>query len=309
MALKIKCLSDALRIRKIEERIASEYPKGKFRCPTHLSIGQELNASMVCAFLGNEDLAISTHRSHAHYLAKGGDLRSFIAELFGLPSGCSKGYGGSMHLQDVSRGFMGSIAIVGSSIPIGVGLGIGLRMKKPETISVVFLGEAATEQGVFLESLNIAALWNSPTVFVCEDNLYSVYTPPKSRVTELRSLQSLVESQGVKYYECTRSDFDQNFLTIEGAIKETRMSMKPSFILIPSYRFLEHCGPNDDSGLGYRTKEEVEYFRSIDLLEATSSKLISNETLVKFLASCELEISQVFQDCELEYNSLKTTHS
>ena len=159
------------RIRLVEEAIASKYSEEKMRCPVHLSIGQEAIAVGVCANLTNEDLVLSTHRAHAHFLAKGGNLRSMIAEIYGKEAGCSKGRGGSMHLIDRKVGFEGSTAIVGNTIPIGVGLGLSLKLDSKDAISVIFCGDGSTEEGVFYESVNFAATKNLPVLFVCENSL------------------------------------------------------------------------------------------------------------------------------------------
>src|SRR3990167_9152776 len=146
----------AMRIRMVEEEISRRYGEKKMRCPVHLSIGQELNASTVCQYLTKDDQMVSTHRGHAHYLAKGGSLEKFIAELYGKTTGCSGGLGGSMHLCDRSVGFLGSTSIVGGTIPIGVGLAFSNKLQRKENIVVVCMGDAAIEEGIFWESWNFA---------------------------------------------------------------------------------------------------------------------------------------------------------
>ena len=163
------------RIRSVEEEISKRYSEGKMRCPTHLSIGQEAVPAAFSQIVSKKDYTVSSHRGHAHYLAKGGNLNSMIAEIYGKRSGCSNGKGGSMHLMDLSVNFMGTTAIVGNSIPIGVGLGLSAKTKKTKQISFIFFGDGAVEEGVFYESINFAATKKLPTIFVCENNLYSVY--------------------------------------------------------------------------------------------------------------------------------------
>ena len=185
--LKERLYIEMYRIRAVEEMIAFKYPEGKMRCPTHLSIGQEAVPAAYSLLINNSDFAVSTHRGHAHYLGKGGDLKSMIAEIYGKKTGCSKGKGGSMHLIDLNVNFMGTSAIVGNSIPVGVGLGLSIELNKTDQISCIFLGDGAIEEGVFYESLNFAAVRNLPILFICENNLYSVYSPlsvrqPKNRI-------------------------------------------------------------------------------------------------------------------------------
>ena len=157
---KILFFKKMLRIRKIEEEIAKRYSENQMRCPTHLSIGQEAVPVVASYFLDCRDLAVSTHRGHAHYLAKGSDLKKMIAEIYGKKTGCSGGKGGSMHLIDLDSGFMGTSAIVGNSIPLGVGLGFSQHLKKTKNITCIYFGDGAIEEGSFYEAVNIASLKN-----------------------------------------------------------------------------------------------------------------------------------------------------
>ena len=181
------------RIRAVEERIAKEYPNGEMRCPVHLSIGQEAVSAIHQLLAKQSDFAVSTHRGHAHYLSKGGDLKAMIAEIYGKKTGCSNGKGGSMHLIDLSVNFMGTSAIVGNSIPVGVGLGFAAKLSGLGNISYIFLGDGAVEEGLFYESVNFAATKKLPVIFICENNLYSVYSPLKVRQPEGRKIFQMVE--------------------------------------------------------------------------------------------------------------------
>jgi len=193
-----KLLFQMKRIRLIEEEIARRYPAGFMRCPTHLSVGQEGVAAAAGLALSREDLAVSGHRAHAHYLAKGGSLKAMLAEIYGKASGCSGGKGGSMHLIDESVGFMGSTAIVGGTVPVGVGLAYGVKVKRSNQVSCVFHGDAVVETGVFFESVNFAALKKLPVLFICENNLYSVYSPLNVRQPDGRSIAAMVSGLGIK---------------------------------------------------------------------------------------------------------------
>lgn len=153
------------RTRSIEEEIAKRYHEGRMRCPTHLSVGQEAVPAAFSQLVQKKDFAVSSHRGHAHYLAKGGNLKSMIAEIYGKKTGCSKGKGGSMHLIDLSVNFMGTSAIVGNSIPIGVGLGLSAKIKKTKQISFIFFGDGAIEEGVFYESINFATVKKTSCYF------------------------------------------------------------------------------------------------------------------------------------------------
>ena len=195
-----------LRIRCVEEKIAERYPEGKMRCPTHLSIGQEAVPVAVSCVLNKKDFAVSTHRGHAHYLAKGGSLKKMIDEIHGKESGCSKGKGGSMHLIDKDVSFMGTSAIVGNSIPLGVGLGLSAKLKSTNQISCIYLGDGAIEQGVFYESINFAILKKLRVLFICENNLYSVYSPLSVRQPKNRKISHMVNGMGINSLECDGND-------------------------------------------------------------------------------------------------------
>jgi len=196
-ALCRRLLHSMVRIRLVEEAIAASYAGQQMRCPVHLSIGQEAVAAGVGAALRPEDQAMSGHRSHAHYLAKGGDLNAMIAEIYGKDTGCCRGRGGSMHLVDPAAGFMGAVPIVGSTIPIAVGLAFANRLLKRDRVTAAFFGEGATEEGVFHESANFASLHRLPIVFVCENNLYSVYSPMSVRQPAHREVFQLAAGHGI----------------------------------------------------------------------------------------------------------------
>ncbi|HVX64087.1 MAG TPA: thiamine pyrophosphate-dependent dehydrogenase E1 component subunit alpha, partial [Pirellulales bacterium] len=186
-----------LRIRLIEEGIAAHYAEQQMRCPVHLCIGQEAVAAAVCERLDRADQALSTHRAHGHYLAKGGDLRAMLAEMHGKATGCASGMGGSMHLIDLEAGFLGAAPIVGSTIPIAVGVAFGVSMRRERRVVVAFFGEGATEEGAFHEALDFAALKRLPVLFVCENNLYSVYSPLAVRQSQGRKVHRLAQAHGV----------------------------------------------------------------------------------------------------------------
>lgn len=255
--LKINLFKKIYKIRKVEERISEEYSKNEIRCPVHLSIGQEAVAAGVCLNLAKNDEIISTHRSHAHYLAKGGNLNSMIAEIYGKVDGCAKGIGGSMHLQDLKAGINGSVPIVGSTIPIGVGIAFSNKIKKKKNIVTIFFGEGATEEGVFYESLNFAGIQKLPNLFICENNLYSVYTGLRNRQSKSRSLKKIAESNNILYFKEDGNDAIKVYNLITRVIKSIKQKKKPALVEFYTYRWLEHCGPNWDDHLNYRPKGEL----------------------------------------------------
>ena len=263
-----------LRIRMVEERIAELYPEQEMRCPVHLSIGQEAIPVGVCAHLKKTDIVFSAHRAHAHYLAKGGDLKAMIAELYGKETGCAMGKGGSMHLVDLKAGFFAAVPIVGSTIPIATGVAWGFKMKKANNITVVFLGDGATEEGVFFESMDFASLKSLPILFVCENNFYSVYSNLQVRQAQNRDICKLSESHGIKSYKGNGNDVKNVYNLAEKAINYINNNKSPAFLEFETFRWLEHCGPNWDDELNYREDGEL-----LKWMEACPLKSFENEIL------------------------------
>src|SRR5918912_988627 len=170
-----------LRIRRVEEEVARVYPTDKIKSPVHLSIGQEAVSVGVCAALRPDDVVFGTYRGHALYLAKGGDLKAMVAELYGRATGCTRGKGGSMHLVDPEAGVMGTSAVVGTTIANAAGYAYALKLRGSEAAVVSFFGDGATEEGVFAETLNFAVLKRLPVLFVCENNGYAIHTHQSRR--------------------------------------------------------------------------------------------------------------------------------
>ena len=268
-----RMLGAIMRIRMIEERIKVLYAEQEMRCPTHFSIGQEAVAVGVCAHLTREEPITSAHRSHAHYLAKGGDLKAMLAELYGKATGCAAGKGGSMHLIDLAAGFLGAVPIVGSTIPIGVGAALASVLQGSPALSVIFFGDAATETGVFHESLNFAAVHKLPVVMVCENNLYSVLSPLSCRRPEGREIVQLAQGQGVWSRQGDGNDADVVYALAGEAIDQARAGRGPAFLELTTYRWLEHCGPLDDRHLGYRPPGEYEAWIARDPLTRYAARL------------------------------------
>jgi TPP-dependent pyruvate/acetoin dehydrogenase alpha subunit len=290
----------ALRIRLVEQKIASEYSQAAMRCPVHLSIGQEIVSAIVGLTQELNDTAVSTHRAHAHYLAKGGDLYRMVAEIYGKVTGCCKGRGGSMHLIDLSVGFLGSSAIVGNSIPIGVGSGFAHRLENTDSLSFIFLGDGATEEGSFYESVNFAAVRGLPIVFICENNLYSVYTDLGPRQPLGRNISEMVTALGVQAHRIDLSNPIAAYQQVNKLIIASRKTGKPLFIEFLTYRWLEHCGPNDDDGLGYRPIGELQNWLENDSLKKLKDMLESeydfnSEEIEEMEREISKEIENIFQ--------------
>ena len=281
-------------IRVVEESISERYSNNLMRCPTHLSSGQEAPSAVAGHFLLQGDYAVSTHRAHGHYLAKGGNIPAMLAEIYGKATGCSAGKGGSMHLTDDSVGFVGSTAIVGSSIPIGVGLAMACKKRGDSSISAVFLGDGATEEGAFFEAVNFAVVRKLPVIFICENNLYSVYSPLSVRQPTDRKISELASAMGLISTRSEGENIPELYKSMRDIVTQIRETCQPGFIEISTYRWREHCGPNYDNKLGYRTEEEYLNWRKKDPLPNFEEALLSQKKLsTKELESMNMEIEKV----------------
>lgn len=274
---------EMLRIRKIEESFAEKYPQQEMRCPMHLSIGQEAPAVGVCSALLKSDCIMSSHRAHAHYLAKGGNLNRMVAEIYGKKDGCCAGLGGSMHLVDLSVNMLGSTPIVGGTFPVAIGVAYANAFKKNGSITVVFFGDGMTEEGVFCEGINFASLKNLPILFVCENNFYSVYSPLSVRQSEKRNLCEIVRSHGIEAHLGNGNDVEEVFSLATNAIKKIRENKGPIFLELMTYRWKEHCGPNEDDDLGYRSKKDVSLWKKRCPIDTYRQKLFQENLLDEHL--------------------------
>ena len=290
-----------LRIRLVEEEIAGRYPKEMMRCPVHLSIGQEAVSVGVSRALRRSDQVVSTHRCHAHYLAKGGDLAAMLAELMGKQTGCCGGRGGSMHLFDSNAGMLLSLPIVAASIPVGVGAALAMKQRGRDDVAVIYLGDASLEEGAYHESANFAALHALPAVFVCENNLYSVYTPLRERQPD-RPLAELGRAHGMPAQIIDGNDVEAVYAAASAAVARARSGRGPSFIQADTYRWREHCGPSYDNHIGYRTEAEFEQWRAQDPLARLERKLaaegFSSAEGARMKQELEAEITAAFAAAE-----------
>ena len=288
---------EMLRIRLVEEKIAELYPEQEMRCPVHLCIGQEAIAVGVCANLSHTDYALSGHRSHGHYLAKGGGLKAMMAELYGKVTGCSQGKGGSMHLVDLSAGYLGATPIVGSTIPISVGAAFGSTMLGLHGVTVIFFGEGATEEGVFHESINFALVKKLPVIFVCENNLYSVYSPISVRQPGCREVFRLAQGHGMESHQADGNDVVKVYQLAKQAVSKAMDGDGPTFLEFKTYRWREHCGPLYDNDIGYRTEAEFQHWKKRCPINRLKERLledgvIGNQDVEKMGCRLKTEIEE-----------------
>ncbi|MFC1917803.1 thiamine pyrophosphate-dependent dehydrogenase E1 component subunit alpha [Chloroflexota bacterium] len=246
-----------LRIQKTEEAIASLYHDDEMKTPIHLCLGQEAVSAGVCLHLKATDYVSSNHRSHGHYLAKGGNLKAMIAELYNRVTGCSAGRGGSMHLVDTSVGLLGSSSIVGGGIPIATGIALGSMLRKNRRVAIAFFGDAAVEEGVIYESINFAVLKKLPVIYVCENNFYSVFTPLHKRQAK-DDIYRRFEGLSIPGYRVDGNNVIEVYATARKAIENARSGGGPAFIEARTYRLTDHHGTKSGVEVGYRTQEEID---------------------------------------------------
>ena len=267
-----------LRIRVIEQRIAERYSEQEMRCPVHLSIGQEAVAVGICELLGKDDKVMSAHRSHGHYLAKGGNLTSMIAELYGREAGCCGGRGGSMHLIDQSSGFWGAVPIVGSTLPIALGLALADKRLGRDAITAAFFGEGATEEGVYTETLNLACVLRLPMLFVCENNGFSVYTPIQHRRSPSFDFASYSKSHGAMFFTGDGNDVEEVYRVTREALAAMKSHPgTPCVVEFFTWRYYEHCGHAKDDHLGYRNNEDIDHWAERDPVAIARSRLLARD--------------------------------
>ena len=250
-------LGKMLLIRRLQERIEGLYLDDEMKTPVHLYIGQEAVAVGVCQALHREDYIQSNHRGHGHYLAKGGDLKRLVAELFCRSTGCSKGFGGSMHLVDVSVGHLGSSSIVGGGIPIGTGLGLAAQMQGDGRVSVVFFGDGAADEGVLYESVNFAMLKRLPVIYIMENNGWSVCSPVTARHPCDNVFLRGVPADLLFTARVDGNDVTAVYTAASAAVCRARTGAGPSLIECRTYRLPGHAGCKTQDMPGYRDEEEI----------------------------------------------------
>lgn len=248
-----------VKIRKFEEKVAELIISKELVTPCHLYIGEEAVATGVCSALEKDDYVFSTHRSHGHFIAKGGDMKALMAELYCRKTGCSKGKGGSMHVASSDIGLLGSSAIVGGAIPIAAGSALAFSVQNKDTVSVAFFGDGAAHEGVFYESLNFASLKKLPVVFVCENNLYCTHLHISACLADT-DIYKKAEAFGMPGIKIDGNNVMEVYKVAKKAIEDARIGKGPTLIEAMTYRWRGHVGPYDDLDKGLRSKEELDYW-------------------------------------------------
>jgi pyruvate dehydrogenase E1 component alpha subunit len=259
-----------LLIRRFEEKVEERFRAGDLAGFLHVAIGQEAIAVGVCGVLEGADVIASTHRAHAHALAKGTHPNELMAELYGKVEGCSRGYGGSMHLYDVERGNIGANAVVGGGLPAITGSALSFKLRGEPRVAVAFFGDGATNIGTFHESLNLAQLWTVPAVFVCENNGYAESTPAWQQLP-IEDLSKRAVAYGMHTIVVDGQDVEEVYKAAQRAVRHAREGKGPVFLLANTYRLTGHYVGDPQV---YRPREEVREVRQTqDPLEKLRAKL------------------------------------
>jgi pyruvate dehydrogenase E1 component alpha subunit len=272
-----------LEIRFFEEKVFELYGQNLVPGTIHLYLGEEAIAVGVCSVLRKEDYIISTHRGHGHCIAKGAELKPTMAEILGKKTGYCKGKGGSMHIADFKIGMLGATAVVGAGLPIAVGAGLSIKLRKTDQVVACFFGEGASNQGTFHESINMASTWKLPVIFVCENNLYAMGTR-QSRVMAIENIADRAIAYGISGAVVDGNDVLAVYEATQKAVERARKGEGPTLIECKTYR---HKGHSRVDPAKYRPKEEVEQWLAKDPIKRFKEKLLQTNTLT------EAEIQQI----------------
>ncbi|MBI3502702.1 MAG: thiamine pyrophosphate-dependent dehydrogenase E1 component subunit alpha [Bacteroidetes bacterium] len=291
-----------VKIRYTEESLVEPIMNGTVRCPVHLYTGQEAVATGMCTHLTREDYVFGNHRSHGHYLAKGGDLKKMIAEIYCRETGCAKGRGGSMHLISPENGVMGIVPIVAGTISLAVGAAMASKVRKDKRVTLSFFGDGATGEGVLYESLNFASLYKLPIIFVCENNLYSTHMTVK-KIRPPQKIAKIASPFGIKSFSSDGNDVLKVYEVSKKAVDYCRSGKGPVFIEFFTYRLRGHVGPDDNiqgSHTEIRPLSEVEKWKKRDPVLRFAKYLISKKVL------SQNKINQIIQEVNNEINQAHT---
>jgi TPP-dependent pyruvate/acetoin dehydrogenase alpha subunit len=284
------------RIRRVEEEIARIYPSDKIKSPVHLSIGQEGVAVGVCDLLEPRDAVSGTYRGHATYLAKGGSLPAMMAELYGKDTGCARGKGGSMHLIDMEAKVLGTSAVVGTTVPVAVGYALAQKKLGTGAVVACFMGDGATEEGCFPESLNFAALHKLPVIFVCENNGFAIHEPITKRQATDR-ICARVATYGIPAKRFADSDTRAIRAHVAKALPKMRKGGGPIFLECMTWRWREHVGPGEDYDAGFRSRSTLLKWQKKDPV-AIAGRALSPAVRRRIDAAVEAEIAAAVKFAE-----------
>ena len=290
-----------LRIRLCEEGLVDPILQREVQTPCHLYSGEEAIAVGLCASLTDDDYVFGNHRSHGHFLAKGGRMEEMLAEIFCRETGASRGRGGSMHLIDPAKGMMGSVPIVAGTISLAVGAALAASIRKEKRVAVTFFGDGATGEGVLYESLNFASLKKLPIIFACENNYYATHMPI-DECRPNRNISKIAEPFGIKKVVVDGNDVLAVYKEGQSAVEQCRNGRGPVFMEFLTYRFRGHVGPDDNiqgCHTDIRSKEEVQEWMLRDPIALFEKHLLDNGlmdavTLDRIKEETERDVAEAF---------------
>jgi pyruvate dehydrogenase E1 component alpha subunit len=289
----IEMFKKMLEIRFFEEKVFELYAQNLVPGTIHLYAGEEAVAVGVCSNLRKDDYITSTHRGHGHCLAKGADPKRVMAEILGKRTGYCKGKGGSMHIADFKIGMLGATAVVGAGIPIAVGAGLSIKLRGTDQVVACFFGEGASNQGTFHEGINLAAIWNLPVIFICENNLYAMGTR-QSIVMKIENVADRAIAYGIPGKVVDGNDVSAVYEASREAVERARKGNGPTLIECKTYR---HKGHSRVDPARYRPKEEVETWLAKDPIKRLTEQLLQTKTLTEVeIAKIEEEVSATIEE-------------
>ena len=287
-----------LLIRRVEKQLSEDFKAGQLPGAVHLYVGQEAVAVGMCEHLDDSDWITGTHRGHGHYLAKGGDPKSMLAEIYGRANGICKGMGGSMHVADFSKGIVGANGIVGGGLAITAGAALAAKLDGNGQIAVCFFGDGAANQGVFMETLNVSTLWKLPMIFMCEHNTYSEFSPTDT--VTAGELPDRARAFGMPVTVVDGNDVTEVWKAAGAAVDRARSGNGPSFIEARTYRIHGHIEAEVHFlSSTYREEEEIEQWRQRDPIDRLGAQLLSSGVADEAaLAAIDARIHEIVADAE-----------
>jgi len=292
--LNIELYRKIFLIREAEGAIRKYYHEDVMKTPMHMSTGEEAICAGVCQALAPSDQVLGTYRSHGLYLAKTGETDRFFAEMYGKATGMAKGKGGSMHLTAPVDGMICTSAIVATTIPVAIGAAFANKCRDNGRLVAVFFGDGAVDEGAFWESLNAACSMKLPVLFVCEDNGYAVHSPVTQR-HGYESIADIAERFNCDVFRADTTDAEPIVELTRQAAASIRVNMRPAFLHLKYYRYLEHVGVNEDFNQGYRTRDEYEPWAKIDPIKIMRLKLpqwLSEAEIATIEQSIRVQVSE-----------------
>jgi pyruvate dehydrogenase E1 component alpha subunit len=289
-AQMMQMLEKMVKIRKFEEKAAELFAKGKIPGFVHLYIGEEAVAVGACSALRDNDFITSTHRGHGHIIAKGGNIKFMMAELFGKRTGYCKGKGGSMHIADLDLGILGANGIVGAGLPIAIGAGLSAQVRKTDQVTVCFFGDGASNRGTFHESINVASIWKLPVVFLNENNHYAISFSQKKSMA-IPNISDRATAYGIPGLTVDGNDVIAVYEAVSEAVKRARNGNGPTLIEAKTYRWRGHF---EGDPVLYRPQEELEEWKKRDPIKLFKERLVNSGI------ATEDEIAQIEKKIEEE---------